>query len=223
MDIDSLGERTIGLLYDKGLVRSAADLYRLTKADLLTLEGFKDKAAENVLAGIEQSRQVPFERVLFALGIRYVGQTVAQKLARHFKSIDALAAATPEQLLQAPEVGDIIAQSVAVYFKNPVSRQELEKLKAAGLQFQSTEVEPEKKSDVLANRSFVISGVFKNYERDQLQDLILAHGGRVLSAVSGKLDFLLAGENMGPAKREKAEKLGVTIISEEQFEKMLNG
>jgi DNA ligase (NAD+) len=223
MDIDSLGERTIGMLYDSGLVRRASDLYRLTKADLLTLEGFKDKSAQNVLDGIAQSREIPFERVLFALGIRYVGQTVAQKLARYFKSIDAIAAATPEQLLQAPEVGEIITQSVAAYFKNPEHRQEIEKLKAAGLQFTSTEVEPEKKSSVLANQSFVISGVFKNYERDQLHDLIVAHGGRVLSAVSGKLDYLVAGENMGPAKREKAEKLGVKIISEEEFEKMLIG
>lgn len=223
MDIDSLGERTISLLYDKRLVRSAADLYQLTKADLLTLEGFKDKSAQNLADGIAQSRQVPFERVLFALGIRHVGQTVAQKLARHFKSVEALAAASVEALLQAPEVGEIIAESVHAYFRNPANLQELQKLRAAGLQFQSTEVEQEKKSDVLANQSFVISGVFKNYERDQLQEVILAHGGRVLSAVSGKLDFLLAGDNMGPAKREKAEKLGVKIITEEEFEKMLNG
>ncbi len=223
MDIDSLGERTIGLLFEKGLVHSAADLYRLTKADLLTLEGVKEKSAQNLLDGIAQSRQIPFERVLFALGIRYVGQTVAQKLARHFKSIEAIAAASVDELLRAPEVGEIIAQSVHAYFRHPIHAQELEKLKTAGLQFQTTEVEPEKKSDVLANRSFVISGVFKNYERDQLQDVILAHGGRVLSAVSGKLDYLLAGDNMGPAKREKAEKLGVKIITEEEFEKMVNG
>lgn len=223
MDIDSLGERTIGMLYEKGLVRHAADLYRLTKSDLLSLEGFKDKSAQNVLDGIAHSRQIPFERVLFALGIRYVGQTVAQKLARHFKSADRLAAATVDELLQAPEVGDIIAQSVFAYFRNPNRLHELQLLQAAGLQFQSTVAEPEKKSDVLSNRSFVISGVFKHYEREQIQDLIVAHGGRVLSGVSGKVDFLLAGDSMGPAKREKAEKLGVKIISEEEFEKMLNG
>lgn len=223
MDIDSLGERTIGLLYDRGFVRHPADLYRLRKSDLLTLEGFKEKSAQNVLDGIAHSRQVPFERVLFALGIRYVGQTVAQKLARYFKSVDRLATASIDELLQAPEVGDIIAQSVHAYFRNANRLHELDQLKAAGLQFQSTEVEPEKKSDVLAGLSFVISGVFQNYERDQLQDLIIAHGGRVLSSVSGKLDYLLAGDNMGPAKREKAEKLGVKIISEEEFEKMLAG
>lgn len=223
MDIDSLGFRTIEQLYDLGLVKSPADLYDLTLNDLLKLDGFKEKSARNVLNGIEQSKATPFESVLFAIGIRYVGKTVAEKLARYFKSIDRLAEARYDELLHAPEVGEKIALSVRQFFDNPENQLEIERLKKAGLQFTVSETEVKKESDVLANKSFVISGVFQNYQRDQLKDIILKNGGRVLSSVSGKLDYLVAGDNMGPSKREKAEKLGVTIISEKDFENLLKG
>ncbi|HYG02661.1 MAG TPA: NAD-dependent DNA ligase LigA [Chryseosolibacter sp.] len=223
MDINSLGERTIDQLYSMGFVKSPADLYDLKKEQLLQLDGFKDKSAKNVIDGIEASRKIPFESVLFAIGIRYVGKTVAEKLARYFKNIDALVNATFEDLKNAPEVGEKIAQSVFDFFRKPETVNEITRLKQAGLQFTSDIKEPEKESDLLANKSFVISGTFKNYERDDLQDVILKNGGRILSGVSGKLDFLVAGDNMGPSKKEKAEKLGVTIITEDEFEKLLKG
>ena len=222
MDIDSLGEKTIDQLFALGLVKTPADLYDLRKEDLLKLDGFKDKSASNILAGIAESRKVPFEAVLFAIGIRYVGKTVAEKLARHFGSMEKLQTATLEQLLEAPEVGEKIAQSVVQFFQDRRNREEVARLRKAGLHLE-VEQRVAPVSQVLGNKSFVISGVFQNYEREQLQDLILANGGRVLSSVSGKLDYLLAGENMGPAKREKAEKLGVRIISEEDFERLLKG
>lgn len=223
MDIDSLGEKTIEQLYLLGLVRSPADLFDLRKEDLLRLEGFKDKSVKNLLDGIEKSKIIPFESVLFAIGIRYVGKTVAEKLAKYFKTIDKIAHASNEELVAAPEVGEKIAQSVYEFFRQPENQREIERLKKAGLNLESTAKEPEKESDVLANKSFVISGVFKQYEREQLQEIIVKNGGRILSSVSGKLDYLLAGDNMGPSKREKAEKLGVKIISEEDFENLMKG
>jgi DNA ligase (NAD+) len=223
MDIDSLGEKTIEQLYLLKLVKSPADLYDLKKEDLLRLEGFKDKSVKNLLDGIEKSKSIPFESVLFAIGIRYVGKTVAEKLARYFKTIKKIADASKEELLAAPEVGEKIAQSVYDFFRHAENQQEIERLSKAGLNLESTLKEPEKESDVLLNKSFVISGVFKNYEREQLQEIILKNGGRILSSVSGKLDYLLAGDNMGPSKREKAEKLGVKIISEEDFEHLMKG
>lgn len=223
MDIDSLGERTIDALYQLGFVKTPADLYDLRREHILQLEGFKDKSVTNLLDGIEKSKSTPFESVLFAIGIRYVGRTVAEKLARYFKDIDNLRNATLEQLLQAPEVGEKIAQSVYEFFRKPENNREIDRLRRAGLQFVSDAKEPEKESDVLGNKSFVISGTFANYEREQLQEIILKNGGRILSGVSGKLDYLLAGDNMGPSKLEKAQKLGVKIISEADFEKMLGG
>jgi DNA ligase (NAD+) len=223
MDIDSLGERTIDQLYQLKLAKSPADLYDLKREDVTRLEGFKEKSVQNLLGGIEKSKDRPFENVLFAIGIRYVGKTVAEKLARYFRNIDALANAPYEALLNAPEVGEKIAKSIFDFFRNAENQREIARLKKAGLKFESDEKEPEKESDLLGGKSFVISGVFKNYERDELKDVILKNGGKVLSAVSGKLDYLVAGENMGPAKKEKAEKLGVTILSEEELEKMLNG
>ncbi|HEX5167957.1 MAG TPA: NAD-dependent DNA ligase LigA [Cyclobacteriaceae bacterium] len=223
MDIDSLGERTIDQLFKLDLVKSPADLYDLKREDLMRLEGFKDLSIKNLLHGIEQSKTTPFEKVLFAIGIRYVGQTVAVKLARHFKNIDALMTASYEELLSAPEVGEKIAESIIEFFRNRENRKEIERLRASGLNFTSEQKEPEKLSDVLANKSFVISGVFQKYDRDELKEIILQNGGRVLSSVSGKLDYLLAGDNMGPAKREKAEKSGVKIISEADFEILLKG
>ncbi len=221
MDIDSLGEQTIKQLFDLGLVKTPADLYDLTKEDLLKLEKVKEKTAQNILDGIGQSKSQPFENVLFGIGIRYVGKTVAEKLARHFKNIDALAAATYEQLLVAPEVGEKIAQSVVDFFKDHDSLKEIDRLKNSELQFESTLEEPTLVSDILGGKSFVVSGVFQNYERDQLKEVITSHGGKVLSSISGNLDFVVAGDNMGPAKKEKADKLGVKIITEEEFEAML--
>ncbi|MCU0397691.1 MAG: helix-hairpin-helix domain-containing protein, partial [Cyclobacteriaceae bacterium] len=223
MDIDSLGEQTIRQLYEQGLVKSPADLYDLKKDDLLKLEKVKDKSAQNILNGIEQSKEAAFENVLFAIGIRYVGKTVAEKLARHFKNIDALAHASVTELLEAPEVGKKIAESVAAFFKDPENKHEITRLKKAGLKFEIEEKEIRRVSNLLDNKSFVISGVFQNYERDALKDIIIENGGRVLSSVSGKLDYLLAGDNMGPSKREKADKLRVRIITEKEFERLLEG
>lgn len=223
MNIDSLGEQTIQQLFELGLVKSPADLYSLTEEHLLQLDKVKEKSAQNIMDGIMQSKQAPFESVLFGIGIRYVGKTVAEKLVRHFKTIDALASATYEELLAAPEVGEIIATSVGDYFKDEHNKKEIMRLKQAGLNFTVDEKEITLESDVLNNKSFVISGVFRHHERDDLKDIIVKNGGKVLSAVSGKLDYLLAGDNMGPSKREKAEKLGVSIISEDDFIKMLSG
>ena len=223
MDIDSLGERTIHQLYELDLVKSPADLYDLKREDILRLEGYKDKSVTNLLGGIENSKSVPFESVLFAIGIRYVGKTVAEKLARYFKSIDKIANASVEELLAAPEIGEKIAQSIYDFFRNPESLREIKRLELAGLRFQSDAREPEKESNVLEGKSFVISGTFEHYDREQLQEIILKNGGRLLSGVSGKLDYLVAGDNMGPSKLAKAEKLGVKIISEKEFEKLLKG
>lgn len=221
MDIDSLGEQTIKQLFSLGLVKTPADLYDLKKDDLLKLDKVKDKSAQNMLDGIIASKSAPFEAVLFGIGIRFVGKTVAEKLAGYFKSVDGLSTATYEQLLQAPEVGEKIAQSVVNYFAEKENQREVQRLKEAGLQMESNQTEPEKISNSLGDHSFVISGTFENYERDQLKDIIIANGGRVLSGVSAKLDYLLAGENMGPAKLEKASKLGVKIIGIAEFEAML--
>jgi DNA ligase (NAD+) len=223
MDIDSLGEQTIRQLFELGILKTPADLYDLTKADLFKLEKVKEKSAQNMLEGIQQSKSVPFESVLFAIGIRYVGKTVAEKLARHFKNIDAIMAASFDQLLEAPEIGDKIAQSVIEFSRMPANKKEIERLKKGGLQFQVVEQEIVMDSDNLGGKSFVISGTFEKYERDDLKDVILKNGGKVMSSISGKLDYLLAGDNMGPAKKEKAEKLGVKIISEQEFEKLLKG
>ena len=221
MNIDSIGEQTIRQLFELGLVKSPADLYDLSLEDLLKLEKVKEKSAQNILDGITQSKQAPFEAALFAIGIRYVGKTVAEKLAFHFKSIESLSNATYEELLAAPEVGEKIAESVLHFFQDKNNRNEIGRLKKSGLQLEVVEKSNEKESNVLNNKSFVISGVFQHLERDELKDIIIKNGGRVLSSVSGKLDYLLAGENMGPSKREKAEKLGVKIITENDFNKML--
>ena len=173
------------------------------------------------LRGIEASKETPFESVLFALGIRYVGKTVAEKLAQGMRTVDRLANATYEELIEIPEIGDRIAQSVLVFFQDPVNRQEVKRLENAGLQLEIKDKPNTKISSALADKTFVVSGVFENYSRDELKETIKNHGGKVISAISGKLDFLLAGDKMGPAKKEKAEKLGVKIISEADFLKMI--
>ena len=221
-NIDSIGKETVALLYEQGLVRSPADLYSLTYEQLFALEGFKEQASRNVLQGIENSKLVPFPNVLFGLGIRYVGRTVAERLAQHFRSIDRIAQASYEELIEVPEIGERIAQSVLQYFQDADHWSLVEALRQAGLQLEIQEDNTPQEDQRLTGRSFVISGVFKNFSRESLKESITSHGGRVLSAVSGSLDYLLAGDNMGPAKRQKAEKLGVTILSEEDFLNLLS-
>jgi DNA ligase (NAD+) len=174
------------------------------------------------LKGIEASKEIPFENILFGLGIRFVGRTVAEKLAQHFKTIDRLSEATYEELVEVPEIGGRIAESVVNYFNDPDKRELIERLKAKGLQFEVVEEENQQLSNALEGKSLVVSGVFTNYGRDEIKEVIKQHGGKVVSAISGKVDILVAGENMGPAKKEKAEKLGVQIISEEEFTKMIS-
>lgn len=222
MNIDSMGKETVATFYEQGLVNNVADLYRLSFDDIYALEGFKEVSTQNILDGIAASRQMPFANVLFGLGIRYVGRTVAGKLAQYFGTIDRLAKATYEELIDVPEIGDRIARSVQAYFQDPVNRQLVGELKEAGVQLVSEPTDSEFESERLLGKSFVISGVFKNFSREDLKEKIRRNGGQVVSAVSGKLDYLLAGENMGPAKRQKAEKLNVAVLSEPEFLKMLS-
>nr|HQH41366.1 helix-hairpin-helix domain-containing protein [Bacteroidales bacterium] len=219
MDINA-AEATIDLLYRKGLVRTPADFYRLTFEQIVSLERFGEKSARNLLKSIEESKKVAFHRVLYALGIRYVGETVSKKLARHFGSIDNLMKANLTELTEAEEIGEIIAQSIRQYFSKPSNQKLIEDLKNAGLQFaEKAPVQPA--SNKLAGKSFVISGVFRLHSRDELKRLIEENGGKNLSSVTSRTDYLLAGENMGPAKMEQAKKLNIKIITEEEFLKML--
>lgn len=220
LNIDSLGERTIDLLYQKGWLKWPSDLYRLTREQLLTLDGFKEQSVANLLNGIEASKQIPFENVLFGLGIRYVGKTVAEKLATHFGSINNLMKASYDDLIEIPEIGERIAESVLQYFRLDAHKTEIEKLKEAGLQFSAKATANE--SNKLSTLTFVISGVFTQYSRDELKSVIKINGGKVVSSISKNLSYLVAGDNMGPAKKDKAEKLGVRIISEEDFQSLLH-
>jgi len=221
MNIEGLGPETIESLFNAGLVRNAADLYDLTLEQLMSLERFGEKSATNVLKGLEKSKLVPFDAVLFAIGIRFVGNTVADKLAAHFKNIDALMNASFEELTSVNEIGERIAQSVLDFFKDNDHVQLVHRLRAAGLQFVAEEKIVVKESDVLNGKTFVISGVFSKFSREELKEKIEANGGKIISSISAKLDYLLAGENMGPAKLEKATKLGVKMISEDEFLEML--
>ncbi len=219
MNIDGLGTETVGELYDAGLIENIADLYDLTKEQVISLDRMAEKSAENLVNGVEASKTIPFERVLFALGIRFVGETVAKTLAREFKSIDAIAAADREALIAVNEIGERIADSVVDFFAEEANLKLINRLKEKGLQFQIEEVESD--SDSLADKSFVVSGVFE-MDRKDLKALIERNGGKVLSGVSAKTDYLVAGENMGPSKRTKAEKLEVPIISEADLMNMIN-
>ena len=221
MNIDSMGKETVGMFYEHELLRNVADLYTLTYDAIYALEGFKEVSTNNILSGIEASKQRPFANVLFALGIRYVGRTVAGKLAEYFTHIDRLERATYEELLEVPEIGDRIAHSVVAYFDTPDNQEIIRRLRAAGLQFAYERTDQANLSNRLSDKSFVISGVFQEHSREDIKTMIGQHGGKVVSAVSGKLDYLLAGDNMGPAKRQKAEKLGVTILTEQEFLAML--
>ncbi len=221
MDIEGLGFETIEQLFRKGLVKDPSDLYYLSYEQLLTLERFGEKSAKNILAGLEKSKQVPFKNVLFAMGIRYVGSTVAEKLCSHFKTIENLEKASLEELIHVPEIGERIAQSVTEYFKDPLHILFVEKLRKAGLQLKSEEKETILESNKLHGYTFVISGVFQTFGRDELKEVIERNGGKVVSSISAKLNYLVAGENMGPAKLEKATQLNIKILSEDEFKRLL--
>ena len=221
MDIEGLGGETIELLWDNGMLQNIADIYDLNPQQLASLPRLGDKSAANILDGVRGSKDVPFERVLFALGIRFVGETTAKYLAAHFRTLDAIANATVEELSEAEEVGAKIATAITEYFADERNRTIIERLKSAGLKFEIEE--KQRSSNALEGKSVVISGKFVGRSRDDMKALVEAHGGRNLAAVSANVDFIVAGENMGPAKRQKAEKLGVTILSEEEFMAMIEG
>jgi len=221
MNIDSLGGETIGQLYDAGLIKNIADLYDLKKEQLLPLERMAEKSANNLIEGLQASKQVPFERVLYAIGIRHVGETTAKKIAKKVKSLDVLMSHSKEQLLETDEVGGVIAESISDFFANADNKNIIERLKKAGLQFELSAEQQQAGSDKLNGLTFVISGVFNKYSRDQLKEMIEFNGGKNSGSISGKTSYLLAGDNMGPEKLKKAQNLGVKIISEDDFEAML--
>ena len=222
MNIDGLGPETVDLFYQQGLIRDVSGLFSLRVEDIQGLERMGRKTAENIVSGIAASRAVPFERVLFALGIRFVGETVAKKLARAFGSIDALRRADMQALTTIDDVGERIAQSIIAYFANPQNRALVERLEAAGLQFSRTDEELAGQTDRLAGQAIVISGVFARHSRDEYKALIEKHGGKNTGSISAKTSFILAGDNMGPAKLEKARKLGVRIVDEDEFLRMID-
>lgn len=222
MNIDGLGEETIELLYDNDLLHNIADIYDLRKEDIARMERLGDKSADNILAGIEASKNVPWSRVLFALGIRMVGETTAKKIAKRFPSIDALQTATKEELIAIDDVGDQIADNIIAYFADIQNQEIVSRLRQAGLQMEAEGGEWKAESDKLAGKTIVISGTFNQHSRDEYKDIIEANGGKNSGSVSKKTSFILAGENMGPEKRKKAESLGVPLVSEEEFLDMLN-
>lgn len=217
MNIDSIGTEKVEQFYSAGLIHNVADLYTLRYDDLVRLERMGDKSAQKILENIELSKQVPFERVLFALGIRFVGETVAKKIAKAFPQIDRLAQATVEELVQVDEIGEKIAQSIVTYFANEDNRQLIARLRAYGIQMERDVADTAPLSDTLAGQSIVISGVFSQHSRDEYKQIIEQHGGKNVGSISKKTTFILAGDNMGPAKLEKAQSLGVRIMSEEEF------
>lgn len=217
MNIDSLGAETIEQFYAAGLIKSYADLYDLKKEQIIGLERMAEKSAQNLINGIEASKSVPFERVLYAIGIRHVGETTAKKIAKKVKSLRVLMHSNKEELLAIDEVGEIIAESIAAFFANDINKTALLRLEKAGLQFELSEAQQQAGSDVLKGLTFVISGVFNKHSRDQLKEMIEFHGGKNSGSISGKTSYLLAGENMGPEKLKKAQNLNVKIISEEDF------
>ena len=217
MNIDGLGEETVALLYKNGLVKDYADLYTLTKEQILPLERMAEKSADNLINGIEASKTIPFERVLYALGIRFVGETVAKKLATHYKTIDTLAVAPLLEMITVDEIGERIAQSVIDFFSNATNRVLIDRLKQHGIQFVLEEKEQIVLSNTLAGKTIVVSGVFTQVSRDELKQMIEEHGGKNGSSITSKTDYVVAGDKMGPAKLEKASKLGITILSEQEF------
>jgi DNA ligase (NAD+) len=219
LNVDGLGAETVDLLYDKGLVRNQADLFDLTFDQVVDLDRMADKSANNLLIGLKEAKNVPFERVLFAIGIRFVGETVAKKLAKHFKNIDAIRSASFDELVNVDEIGEKIAISVQQYFMDEAHNLLIERLKKAGLQFEL--VEKEGASNKLEGKAFVVSGVFTSFSRDEIKEVIESNGGKNVSSISSKTDFVVAGDNMGPAKLKKASDLGITILSEDEFIQLL--
>lgn len=222
MDIEGLGGETVALLFNNGLVHNYADLYDLTVNQILPLERMAQKSAENLVNGVENSKKVPFERVLYALGIRFVGETVAKKLAQHYKNIDALSRASLMDLVLVDEIGERIAQSVIDFFENQENRIIIGRLKSCGVQFETIEIINPNATNKLEGKTFVVSGVFEQFSRDNLKKAIEDNGGKVGSSISAKTDYVVAGANMGPAKLEKAVKLNVAIISENDFMKLIS-
>jgi DNA ligase (NAD+) len=219
MDIQSVGSELCETLYQNNLVRKPSDFYRLTMEHLLQLERMGEKSARNIVEGIENSKKQPFERVLFGMGIRYVGETVAKKLAQAFVNIENLASASVEELIAVDEIGQRIAETVHAHFREEKHLEEVQKLKEAGLTFEA--VIAEKKGHSLEGKSFVISGVFEKHSRDELKDLVESHGGKMAAGVTSKTNYLIAGSGIGPSKLEKAEKLGVPLISEDDLMEMI--
>ncbi|WP_303318974.1 NAD-dependent DNA ligase LigA [Flavivirga abyssicola] len=217
MDIEGLGGETVALLVNEGLISDYSDLYELTKEEVIPLERMAEKSADNLIQGIALSKNIPFERVLFALGIRYVGETVAKKLAKHYKSIEAIANATEEDLVNVDEIGVKIAESVSVFFKSEVNLHIIDRLKQFGVQLELSEEQLIGQTSILAGDVIVVSGVFENVSRNELKKLIEDNGGKLSSSISSKTSYIVAGSNMGPSKKEKADKLGVPLISENEF------
>ncbi len=221
MNIDSLGPETVDEYYRRGLIHNVADLYDIQVQDINGFDGKKEKSAQKIVKSIADSKSVPFERVVFALGIRFVGETSAKLLARHFKNIDALIDASPEELQQVDGIGDVMAGSIISYFSNPTNMMILERLRACGLQMQLSEEQTASASEKLAGKSIVISGVFLHHSRDEYKLIIEQNGGKNVGSISGKTSFILAGDNMGPSKLEKSGKLGIEIVNEDEFLNMI--
>lgn len=217
MDIDGLGGETVALLVNEGLITNYSDLYELTKAQVMPLERMAEKSADNLINGIEASKNIPFERVLFALGIRFVGETVAKKLAKHYKSIDAIAAASQEELINVDEIGVKIAESVIAFFISEANRDVVGRLKSFGIQLELSAEQLSGQTNKLKGDIIVVSGVFHTVSRTELKKLIEDNGGKVSSSISSKTSYIVAGDNMGPSKKDKAEKLNITLISETEF------
>ena len=222
MDIDGLGEETIEQLYAEGLIHNYADLYTLNEEDLLKLDRMAEKSVSNLLQGVENSKKIPFERVLFALGIRYVGETVSKKLAKNFKTVDAIINASLEEMIAVDEIGEKIAESLFSFFQVPENLDLINKLKSYGLQFEIVEAASTQISTIFEGKTFVVSGVFEIYSRNELKKTIEDYGGKNVGSISKKTDYLIAGDKMGPAKKEKAESLEVTILSEQEFIELLD-
>ncbi|MFT5103772.1 MAG: DNA ligase (NAD+) [Candidatus Latescibacterota bacterium] len=222
MDIEGLGGETVALLVENELIMTYADLYELTIEQLLPLERMAQKSAENLVVGVEASKQIPFERVLFGLGIRYVGETVAKKLAKHYKSIDAIAVASLESLIAVDEIGDRIAESVLSFFASEENKETIERLRVFGIQLEISADKLANQTDTLAGNIFVVSGVFTKVTRTELKKLIEDNGGTISGSISAKTNYVVAGDNMGPSKRTKATELGVSIITEDDFLEMLS-
>lgn len=221
MNIDGLGSETVDQFYQEGLIHTIADLYTLKAPEIARLDRMGKKSAINILEGIRASKEVPFERVLFALGIRFVGETTAKTLAKRFRSIDALATASLDDLIDVDEIGVRIAQSIIQYFSDKKNLELIERLREAGVKMEMEELDMSNYSNKLAGKTIVISGVFMHHSRDEYKELIEKNGGKNVGSISKKTSFILAGENMGPSKLEKADKLGVPIMNEDDFLKLI--